>query len=246
MDNEGFTGHIDDAATGLTYMQARYYDPKLARFLSIDPVTFLDKPYPQQFNRYAYTWNDPINANDPDGEFLNFVVGAGIGTIIEGVAIAAEGGNPFDLKANGGRLGKAALIGSVTGGVAGAVSKGIIKAGVKHAAPVTSKAVQVANQIGADVVGGGVGAAVGEATNQLITDGAITNGDQIFDQAVTGAVFGGLASVGGQAAEAATDAITKVGSGLPAAIGAATTEAVGIATNGEAFKPTCHVHGRNC
>ena len=39
-NSPGFTGHIEDSATGLTYMQARYYDPALARFLSNDPVSF--------------------------------------------------------------------------------------------------------------------------------------------------------------------------------------------------------------
>ena len=66
VDNEGFTGHIDDAATGLTYMQARYYDPVLGRFLSNDPVAFApDRP--QYFNRYAYALNNPVNMIDPDG-----------------------------------------------------------------------------------------------------------------------------------------------------------------------------------
>ncbi|MEJ7805154.1 MAG: RHS repeat-associated core domain-containing protein, partial [Telluria sp.] len=35
----GFTGHVNDIDTGLTYMQQRYYDPVAGRFLSIDPVT---------------------------------------------------------------------------------------------------------------------------------------------------------------------------------------------------------------
>jgi RHS repeat-associated protein len=44
-DRPGFTGHIDDDATGLTYMQARYYDPVLGRFLANDPVGFTpDRP----------------------------------------------------------------------------------------------------------------------------------------------------------------------------------------------------------
>lgn len=65
-DDEGFTGHIDDAATGLTYMQARYYDPVIGRFLSNDPVVFsVDRP--QYFNRYSYCLNDPTNCIDPDG-----------------------------------------------------------------------------------------------------------------------------------------------------------------------------------
>ena len=48
-------------------MQARYYDPVIGRFLSIDPVTFLDTGEPAMFNRFAYTFNDPINLTDPDG-----------------------------------------------------------------------------------------------------------------------------------------------------------------------------------
>ena len=69
-DNQaGFTGHIKDKATGLNYMQARYYDPVIGRFLSIDPVTFTMTGNPGMFNRYAYTFNDPINMIDPDGKF---------------------------------------------------------------------------------------------------------------------------------------------------------------------------------
>ena len=63
----GFTGHIRDSATGLSYMQARYYDPVIGRFLSVDPVGFLDTGNPAMFNRYAYALNEPINMFDPDG-----------------------------------------------------------------------------------------------------------------------------------------------------------------------------------
>ena len=68
-DQAGFAGHIKDSATGLNYMQARYYDPVIGRFLSIDPMTMLDMDMnPNYFNRYSYTANDPVNAIDPDGQ----------------------------------------------------------------------------------------------------------------------------------------------------------------------------------
>ena len=41
-DGPAYTGHVYDALTTLTYMQARYYDPVAGRFLSVGPVaTFL-------------------------------------------------------------------------------------------------------------------------------------------------------------------------------------------------------------
>jgi len=71
-DNEGYTGHIDDSGSGLTYMQARFYDPAIGRFLSNDPVGFAQGG-PAYFNRYAYTANDPMNYVDPDGMELVIV-----------------------------------------------------------------------------------------------------------------------------------------------------------------------------
>lgn len=70
-DQAGFTGHIRDSATGLNYMQARYHDPVSGRFLSVDAMDFMGSGgNPQYFNRYAYTFNDPVNNLDPDGNVV--------------------------------------------------------------------------------------------------------------------------------------------------------------------------------
>ncbi|MEZ0469592.1 RHS repeat-associated core domain-containing protein [Luteimonas salinilitoris] len=65
-DGPGYTGHVQDAATGLVYMQQRYYDAKLGRFLSVDPVT-ADANTGGNFNRYWYANNNPYKSIDPDG-----------------------------------------------------------------------------------------------------------------------------------------------------------------------------------
>jgi RHS repeat-associated protein len=62
----GFTGHVNDADTGLTYMQQRYYDPVAGRFLSTDPV-LTDYNSGASFNRYTYASNNPYRYIDPDG-----------------------------------------------------------------------------------------------------------------------------------------------------------------------------------
>ena len=67
------------------YQKARYYDPALGRFLSIDPVGFQDSN-PQSFNRYAYVNNNPTTYVDPDGR-LPFLIPV---VIFLGKEIAAE------------------------------------------------------------------------------------------------------------------------------------------------------------
>lgn len=62
----GYTGHLQDKDLGLTYMQARYYDPLIGRFYTNDPMGFKDI---HNFNRYAYGNNNPYRYTDPDGKF---------------------------------------------------------------------------------------------------------------------------------------------------------------------------------
>ena len=64
-DDVGYTGHKFDTDLGLSYMQARYYDPVIGRFYSNDPVGFKNV---HNFNRYAYAANNPYKYTDPDGK----------------------------------------------------------------------------------------------------------------------------------------------------------------------------------
>lgn len=66
----GFTGHEQLDEAGLVHMGGRLYDPKLGRFLQADPfIQAADNT--QSYNRYSYVWNNPLNATDPSGFFLD-------------------------------------------------------------------------------------------------------------------------------------------------------------------------------
>ncbi|HEL5026876.1 TPA: hypothetical protein UOA81_002071 [Stenotrophomonas maltophilia] len=65
MEGPGFTGHVRDLTTGMIYMQQRYYDPEIGRFLSSDPVA--TRALGDNFNRYWYANNNPYTNTDPDG-----------------------------------------------------------------------------------------------------------------------------------------------------------------------------------
>ena len=66
VDGIGYTGHVMDSATGLTYMQQRYYDQGVGRFLSVDPIG-VDANSGALFNRYVYAAANPYRYFDPDG-----------------------------------------------------------------------------------------------------------------------------------------------------------------------------------
>lgn len=64
-----YTAKPHDEDIGLTYMNARYYDPVVGRFMGVDPVDYL-KGGPDYFNRYSYVINNPYKYNDPTGKFF--------------------------------------------------------------------------------------------------------------------------------------------------------------------------------
>lgn len=68
MDGVGYTGHVMDARTELVYMQQRYYDSSIGRFLSVDAVP-PDVRTGRNFSRYWYAESNPYNLLDPDGMY---------------------------------------------------------------------------------------------------------------------------------------------------------------------------------
>ncbi len=68
-----FTSYERDDETDVDFAEARYYNHKLGRFNSIDPIFISGKRLldPQQIYLYIYVRNNPLKFNDPNGEDVN-------------------------------------------------------------------------------------------------------------------------------------------------------------------------------
>jgi RHS repeat-associated protein len=64
---KGFTNHENTDASGLIYMQARFYSPWFGRFLSPDPGNDQHFEDTQKWNIYSYCGNDPTMRIDMNG-----------------------------------------------------------------------------------------------------------------------------------------------------------------------------------
>ncbi|HEV8379778.1 MAG TPA: RHS repeat-associated core domain-containing protein [Tepidisphaeraceae bacterium] len=81
-----YTGQEYDAESGLYFYNARYYDPKVGRFISQDPIGFEGG----DANLYRYVGNNSVNEVDPTG----LITGGGFMNAI-GSAYRGEIGDPL-------------------------------------------------------------------------------------------------------------------------------------------------------
>ena len=79
-----YRGYYYDSETGYYYLQSRYYDPSICRFINADipEVAQMSKDISVGTNLFAYCNNDPINNSDYNGRIAANVISALIGAII--------------------------------------------------------------------------------------------------------------------------------------------------------------------
>ena len=118
-----YRGYYYDTETELYFLQTRYYDPEVCRFISQDSVEYADPNTINGLNLYAYCVNNPVMYTDPSGRFvfttamlIGLLIGAAIGAVAGGY-IAGE--KASEAGATGWELFGWTLLGVVGGGIAG-------------------------------------------------------------------------------------------------------------------------------
>ena len=62
-----YRGYYYDNETGYYYLQSRYYDPSICRFINSDTYDYVDNTSQLGFNLFAYCGNNPIDFSDHNG-----------------------------------------------------------------------------------------------------------------------------------------------------------------------------------
>ena len=65
-----YRGYYYDSETDLYFLQTRYYDPVVGRFISRDSIEYADPETICGLNLYAYCGNNPMMNVDPTGTFI--------------------------------------------------------------------------------------------------------------------------------------------------------------------------------
>ncbi len=198
----GYTGHEHLPEFNLINMNGRMYDPLIARMLSPDNYV-QSTSSTQAYNRYSYAYNNPLKYTDPDGNWVNFVIGVVVGGFSGWQIGQAHGATGWGMV---GYIAGGAAIGALSGGAA---------AGVSAAG---------GGAIAAGAVGGVFGGAgfSGLATNW--DAGAMVKG--VVYGGISGGLGGGVgAAIGGGGGTFAGGA---VGSGVNTALHGGSMQDVGV------------------
>ena len=133
-----YRGYYYDNETGLYYLQSRYYDPIICRFINADTQLNV-KDGTVGYNLYAYCNNNPAVYSDPTGHsilaciIIGAIIGAAVGGTVAAVASKKTTGSVNGWAVAGGIVG-GGIVGGLAGWGIGAAVAGAGAAGVAGSA----------------------------------------------------------------------------------------------------------------
>ena len=123
-----YRGYVCDQETGFYYLQSRYYDPAIGRFINADSMVNVRSALSSIL--FAYCLNNPSSMSDDTGNLPFFAItaaiGAAVGAVFGGVVAARSDSNIIAGIGLGAAAG--ALIGTGAGIAAGVALAGSITA----------------------------------------------------------------------------------------------------------------------
>ena len=188
-----YRSYYFDIETGFYYLQSRYYDPQVGRFLSLDSLEYLDPETIHGLNLFAYCLNNPVTAIDPSGNFAVFLACV-IAGLIAGAIIGGTAGGivAYNLASETGATGWE-LVGWTILGIFGGTAAG-------------------------GAIGAAIGAGVGGLLSGIFALGSVIGGGSTFALIGGGTLSGAgslaIASVSIGSAIAAGTGIGVLGAGL--------------------------------
>lgn len=186
-EEKGFIGERHDAETGLMYLNARYYDPGLGRFVS--PDWWDPDKEGVGTNRYAYATNDPVNKSDPNGHYWQYIAGGFVGGMFGGGMEVSKQLYTQGKVTNWKSVGASTVGGAVTG--VHSVGANILKQGASYigssiAGGTATRAAlgerTAADNIVQDALGGVLAGAAGQAAGKAVGGGAGTRDSKRSDR----------------------------------------------------------------
>ena len=172
-----YRGYYYDSETDLYFLQTRYYDPVVGRFISRDSIEYADPEIICGLNLYAYCGNNPVMGYDPEGnidwsKIFGWVATAVLAVVGVGLIVLTGGLAAAGVIAAGG-LAASMMVGAGVGIVAGIGGSIIAQGGFGNIANINPWAVAAAGLIGG-VIGTVSGAAsycfsqIGQSTGSII------------------------------------------------------------------------------
>ncbi len=194
-----YRSYYYDTDTELYYLNTRYYDPELGRFITIDGIEYLNPETINGLNLYAYCGNNPVMAVDPNGNaWWHWLLGAVAAVAIVALVTVATGGAALPVLVGAG-------IGAVTSGAMSVVTQVMATGTINFAELVIDMSFgaltgafggTALGVLGMTVAGGLTGFASSVA-HDIESGNGIQWGDAIISGAI-GAAFGALTGGGAQ------------------------------------------------